>query len=78
MLVHPNGTTYQLYGDAAGEQTLNFTSGPYSPNIIFSIYGSQDAAFLALADGEVDYVMNPLGLARGLQEQAERGDWRLV
>jgi ABC-type transport system substrate-binding protein len=74
ILEHTNGTTYQLYGDAAGEEILNFTSGPYSPNIVFSIYGSQDAAFLALADGEVDYVINPLGLARGLREQAEKGE----
>jgi ABC-type transport system substrate-binding protein len=74
MLIHPNGTTYQLYGDATGEETLRFTSGPYAPNVIFSIYGSQDAAFLALADGEVDYVLNPLGLSKGLQEQAEKGE----
>ena len=73
-LIMPDGTTYQLYGNAEGEETLRFTSGPYSPNIIFSIYGSQDAAFLALANGEVDYVINPLGLSRGLQEQAERGE----
>jgi ABC-type transport system substrate-binding protein len=70
----PDGTTYQLYGDAAGEETLRFTQGPYAPNVIFSIYGSQDAAFLALADGEVDYVLNPLGLSKGLQEQAEKGE----
>jgi ABC-type transport system substrate-binding protein len=69
-----NGTTYQLYGDATGEKILDFTSGPYSPNTLLSIYGSQDAAFLALANGEVDYVLNPLSLARGLQEQAERGE----
>jgi ABC-type transport system substrate-binding protein len=74
MLTFPDGTSYQLYGDASGTETLNFISGPYAPNILFSIYGSQDAAFLALADGEVDYVINPLGLARGLQEQAERGE----
>lgn len=74
MLVHPNGTTYQLYGDAAGEETLRYTSGPYNPNVIFSIYGSQDAAFLALANGEVDYVLNPLGLTRGLKEQALSGE----
>jgi len=73
-LVMPDGTTYQLYGNAEGEETLRYTNGPYSPNIIFSIYGSQDAAFLALANGEVDYVINPLGLSRGLQEQAERGE----
>lgn len=72
-LIMPDGTTYQLYGNAEGEETLRYTSGPYSPNIIFSIYGSQDAAFLALASGEVDYVLNPLGLSRGLREQAEKG-----
>jgi len=72
MLVHPNGTTYQLYGDAAGEETLRFTSGPYAPNVVFSIYGSQDAAFLALADGEVDYVLNPLGLAKGFSSRRKR------
>ncbi len=70
----PNGQSYQLYGDAAGEKTLEFEEGPYAPNIIMSIYGSQDAAFLALADGEVDYVLNPLGLSKGLREQAERGE----
>jgi ABC-type transport system substrate-binding protein len=73
VLTLADGTVYQLYGDASGEKTLEFTSGPYSPNVVFSIYGSQDAAFLALADGEVDYVLNPLSLARGLREQAERG-----
>lgn len=72
-LEQPNGRTLQLYGDAGGDVTLDYTSGPYSPNIVFSIYGSQDAAFLALANGEVDYVLNPLGLSRGLREQAEKG-----
>jgi ABC-type transport system substrate-binding protein len=74
MMIMPDGTEYQLYGDAAGEETLRYTSGPYSPNIIFSIYGSQDAAFLALANGEVDYVINPLGLSRGLREKAMQGE----
>ena len=71
MLNHPNGTTYQLYGDAAGEETLRYTSGPYAPNVVFSIYGSQDAAFLALVDGEIDFVFSPTGIPRGLQEQAQ-------
>ncbi len=70
----PDGTARQYYGDATGEETLRFTAGPYAPNVIFSIYGSQDSAFLALADGEVDYVMNPLGLGRGLKEQAMKGE----
>ena len=74
MMILPDGTEYQLYGAAEGEETLRYTQGPYSPNVIFSIYGSQDAAFLALANGEVDYVINPLGLSRGLREQAEKGE----
>ena len=73
-LTLPDGTMWQAYGEATGDETLRFTGGPYAPNVIFSIYGSQDAAFLALADGEVDYVMNPLGLARGLKEQAMKGE----
>lgn len=70
----PGGESIQLYGEASGEETLRYTSGPHSPNVIHSIYGSQDAAFLALANGEVDYVLNPLGLSRGLREQAEKGE----
>ncbi|MGD9317551.1 MAG: ABC transporter substrate-binding protein [Anaerolineae bacterium] len=70
----PNGESYQVYGEATGEKTLDFEQGPYAPNVIMTIYGSQDAAFVALAAGEVDYVLNPLGLSKGLQEQAEKGE----
>lgn len=73
-LTMPSGEDLMLYGSGEGAETLRYTSGPYAPNVIFSVYGSQDAAFLALADGEVDYVLNPLGLSRGLQEQATRGE----
>jgi ABC-type transport system substrate-binding protein len=72
MMEHPNGTTYQIYGDASGEETLRFTSGPYAPNVILSLYGSQDACFLALADGEIDFVFSPTGIPRGLKEQAQQ------
>jgi peptide/nickel transport system substrate-binding protein len=74
MMTLPDGTSRQLYGEAKGNKTLDFKEGPYAPNIIFSIYGSQDAAFLALADGEVDYVLNPLGLPKGLRAQATKGE----
>ncbi|MCP4358116.1 MAG: hypothetical protein GY796_08900, partial [Chloroflexi bacterium] len=69
-----DGTTRTAYGDGSGETTLDFVGGPYSENVIFSLYGDQNAAFLALADGEVDYVLNPLSLARGLREQAQQGE----
>lgn len=64
--VWADGSERSYYGDGSGEETLNFVEGPYSPNVIFSIYGSQDAAYLALNDGEVDYVLNPLGANPGL------------
>jgi len=70
----PDGTVRQYYGEATGDVTLDYVSGPYAPNVILSIYGSQDAAFLALANGEVDYVLNPLGLSRGLREKAVQGE----
>ncbi len=72
--VLPDGTERAFYGDGSGEVTLDYTGGPYSPNVIFSLYGDQSAAFLALANGEVDYVLNPLSLARGLREQAQQGE----
>ncbi len=74
VLEHPNGTTVQLYGEATGEPTLDFVSGPNVSNVIFSVYGSQDAAYLALADGEVDYVLAPAGSPRGTVEQAQKTD----
>ena len=67
-----DGTTRQLYGDAAGEETLRFTGGPYAPNVIMSLYGSQDSAFLALQEGEIDFVFSPTGIPRGLRDAAEQ------
>ena len=59
------------YGEGGGDVTLEYTTGPYVNNVVFTIYGSQDAAFLAMIDGEVDYVLNPLSVAQGLRQQAE-------
>jgi ABC-type transport system substrate-binding protein len=67
-----DGTTRQLYGEAAGEETLRFTGGPYAPNVIMSLYGSQDSAFLALQEGEIDFVFSPTGIPRGLRDTASR------
>ena len=70
VLTMPDGREVQLYGDAEGEQTLQYTSGPYAPNVVMSIYGSQDAAFLALENGEIDFVFSPTGIPRGLRDRA--------
>ena len=65
----PDGSKYQFYGDAEGEETLHYTVGPHNPETVFYIYGSQEAAFGALSAGEVDYVLNPINLPRDLREQ---------
>jgi peptide/nickel transport system substrate-binding protein len=58
-----------VYGDCSGDAKLEYVEGPHVPNVVYSIYGTQDAAVLALANGEVDFLLNSLGLQRGLREQ---------
>ncbi|MGD9148517.1 MAG: ABC transporter substrate-binding protein, partial [Anaerolineae bacterium] len=71
----PDGTRRQLYGDAQGAETLRYTVGPHAPKIILSVYGSQEAAFLALVEGDVDYVLNSAEIPRGIREMVEdRGE----
>jgi ABC-type transport system substrate-binding protein len=58
-------------GIATGTGDVTYTVGPYAGEAVFSLYGGQDAAVLALAAGEVDYLLNPLGMQRGLLRQVE-------
>ena len=67
--IDPSGNfdvTY--YGDATGTKTLEFEIGPNVDSAIFSIYGNKDSAILALANGDIDYIFNPLGLEKGHQD----------
>jgi ABC-type transport system substrate-binding protein len=56
-------------GTPAGDPEVTYVVGPYAESVVYSYYGSQDAAILALKNGEVDFVINPLGLQRGLADQ---------
>lgn len=55
-------------GTPEGEETV-IDVGPNVGAVVYTIYGSQDAAILALKNGEVDFVLNSLGLQRGLANQ---------
>ncbi|WP_324715519.1 ABC transporter substrate-binding protein [Carboxydochorda subterranea] len=55
----------------SGEVTLKYTEGPYVDNVIYRIYQNQNAAVLALLNGEVSYIFNSLGLQRGFQTQLQ-------
>ncbi|HVR32465.1 MAG TPA: ABC transporter substrate-binding protein [Acidimicrobiia bacterium] len=63
-----SGTTEQYYGEGGGELTHEYTEGPYADEVTYSIYTSQDAAVLALTNGDVDFMLTSLGLQRGLQQ----------
>ncbi|MED5568544.1 MAG: ABC transporter substrate-binding protein, partial [Chloroflexota bacterium] len=65
----PGVFDFDAYGDASGETTLEFGIGPFADSSIYSIFGNQETAVLALKKGDIDYMLNPLGLQRGLQQQ---------
>ncbi|CAN5290850.1 hypothetical protein BH18ACT5_BH18ACT5_07860 [soil metagenome] len=50
---------------------FDYTVGPYAAEATFSVYLGQDAAVLALMAGDVDYLLNPLGMQRGLLSQVQ-------
>jgi peptide/nickel transport system substrate-binding protein len=58
-----------VIGEPSGDPETVYTYGPYVEAVVYSIYGSQDTAILALRQGDVDFVLNSLGLQRGLADQ---------
>ena len=65
----PGVYDFSAFGEPGGEKRLEYTSGPHVSGTLYSIYGNQEAAVLALNKGEIHYIINPLGLQKGLQEQ---------
>jgi len=56
-------------GETISSGGVDYEIGPFVENIDFTLYGSQDAAVLGLAAGEVDLLLNSLGMSAGLQDQ---------
>jgi ABC-type transport system substrate-binding protein len=56
-------------GEPSGDVIAEYTEGPFLSDMLFRVYGSQDAAALALINGDIDYWLNPLALSRGFQQQ---------
>jgi ABC-type transport system substrate-binding protein len=71
------GDVFQAYGEGAGDVDAEWTVGPNVVSVLYSVYSSQDAALLALRAGEIDFLLNPLGLQRGLLSQVQ-GDPNLT
>ena len=64
-----NGATENWGGDAGGDVLADYTEGPFVSEALYSIYTDQNAAVLALTEGEVDFLLNPLGLQSGLRNE---------
>jgi ABC-type transport system substrate-binding protein len=84
------GITYSGWANGAYEDSTGYTTGtpegdpvvqseigPFVGSVVYTVYGAQDAAILALRNGEVDFVINSLGLQRGLWEGLQ-GDANLT
>ena len=66
------------FGDLSGD-SISWTDGPDVGTVEFSLYGDQDAAYLAVQSGEVDFVLNPLGLKRNaLEALIAQGDVEVI
>jgi peptide/nickel transport system substrate-binding protein len=61
------GREFCLYGECSGEADVEFTNGPFVTSTIYQIYDAQGSAVMALVNGDVDFLLNPLGLPRDLQ-----------
>ena len=64
-----DGATENWGGDPGGEVVADYAEGPFISEAIYSIYTDQNAAVLALTEGEVDFLLNPLGLQSGLRNE---------
>jgi ABC-type transport system substrate-binding protein len=70
-------TANETWHDSGSEQTsgdFTWTEGPYADEFQYPLYGGQEAAVLALANGEVDLLLNPLGMQRGFQDQVAENE----
>jgi ABC-type transport system substrate-binding protein len=56
-------------GTPEGEPELTMTMGPHVESVIYSIYGSADAAVLAMKKGDIDFLFGFDQLERGLADQ---------
>ena len=63
-----------FYGDAEGAKTLEYeVEAPHVDTALFSIYGNQDAAILALTNGDIDYLFQPARRGEGLSGSHQVG-----
>ncbi len=63
---------YTLNGEEIISGDVTYQMGPFVDDMQYPLYAGQDQAVLALANGEVDLLLNPLGMQQGFREQVEQ------
>lgn len=61
----------EIVGELVSAPVLEYTEGPFTAGTIYNLYSDQNAALLALKNGEIDFLLNPSGLQKGLRAQVE-------
>ncbi len=64
----PKGYSFTAFGTPEGTKTFEYKSGPNVSKTVYSVYGDLNAAVLALKSGDIDILLNPQGLPKGLAE----------
>lgn len=57
------------YGTPEGDILYQQEDGPFVDKVIYHVYTDQATAVLALAEGTIDFIHNPLGLGKGFEDQ---------
>ncbi len=64
----PKGYSFTAFGTPEGTRIFAYKSGPNVSKTVYSVYGDLNAAVLALQSGDIDILLNPQGLPKGLAE----------
>lgn len=65
------GAYEEIVGELNSPPVIEYTEGPLTTGTLFNLYSDQNAALLALKNGEIDFLLNPSGLQKGLRAQVE-------
>ena len=69
-----NGMTNTLYGEPASDPLWQYQDQAFSPGLDYVIFGSQEAALKSLGRGDIDYVLNPIGLTPPQIDELRNGE----
>lgn len=62
---------FTAYGEPTGTVEFDYTLGPRFESTLYSFY-DQDAAVLALRNGDIDFFLSPTGLSQGFLTQLQQ------